>query len=80
MFSAELGRLLIQVITSWQVLAVTAAVILYMALVSYVANPNRRTSRHPIAALKPKAAPAATRAAEKELVTDDENLGLEEEG
>lgn len=60
-----------------------AAVIVYIALVSYVANPNHRPSRRPIAALKskkPKAAPAATRAAEKELATDDDDLGLEEEG
>jgi hypothetical protein len=82
MFTAELGNILIQVITSWQVLAVTAAVILYIALVLYVANlyhPPRRRLTLP-KPKKPKSAPAATRAAEKEIITDDDDLGLEEEG
>lgn len=45
MFSAEIRQLLIQVISSWQVLAVTVVLVLYVFLVNYVArlyhNPRR---------------------------------------
>jgi hypothetical protein len=42
MFSIDLKELLSQVITSWQVLAVTGAVVLYMCLVNYVARTYHR--------------------------------------
>jgi len=42
MFSKELSELLIQVIKSWQVIAVTVALVLYMYLVSYAARRYHR--------------------------------------
>jgi len=42
MFSTELKELLLQVITSWQVLAITAAMVLYIWLVNYVARTYHR--------------------------------------
>jgi len=42
MFSKELTELLIQVVQSWQVIAVTIALVLFLYLVSYVARSYRR--------------------------------------
>jgi hypothetical protein len=42
MFSKELSELLSQVITSWQVIAVTVALVLYIYLVNYAARRYRR--------------------------------------
>ena len=43
MFSSEVRSLLVQVITSWQVLAVTVVLVIYIFLVNYVAKiQNRR--------------------------------------
>jgi len=47
MFSGEIRRMLIQVITSWQVIAVTVVLVIYISVVNYVAriyNPNPRGS------------------------------------
>jgi flagellar biosynthesis/type III secretory pathway M-ring protein FliF/YscJ len=84
MFSKELRDMLLQVITSWQVLAVTVAVILYFFLVSYVGRSYRRP-RHASAKLIPKARHAGEAAVvaedevEEEQSSEDEDLGLEEE-
>jgi hypothetical protein len=42
MFSAELRTLILEVIKSWQVIAMTLALILYMYLVTYVARTYHR--------------------------------------
>ncbi|MDR0654890.1 MAG: hypothetical protein LBG22_01120 [Treponema sp.] len=81
MFSKELRDMLLQVITSWQVLAVTVVVILYFFLVSYVGR-NYRRPRHAAAKLIPKASHAGEAAVvgdEEEQTSQDEDLGLEEE-
>jgi flagellar biosynthesis/type III secretory pathway M-ring protein FliF/YscJ len=79
MFSKELKDMLLQVVTSWQVLAVTVAVILYFFLVSYVGR-NYRRPRHVSAKLIPKASHAGEAAEDEEEQTSvDEDLGLEEE-
>ncbi|MDR2607899.1 MAG: hypothetical protein LBC57_05855 [Treponema sp.] len=73
--------MLLQVITSWQVLAVTIAVILYFFLVSYVGR-NYRRPRHASAKLIPKAGRAeevVVAGDEEEQTSEDEDLGLEEE-
>jgi hypothetical protein len=44
MFQGELAELLIQVIKSWQVIAVTVALVLYMSLVGYAARTYHRPS------------------------------------
>ena len=36
MFNAEIRKLLIQVITSWQVIAVTVVLVIYIFIVNYV--------------------------------------------
>ena len=73
MFSGDIRSLLIQVITSWQVLAVTIVLILYIFLVGYVANTNNRTRGRRASAPRKKAAKPAGPA-----VAPTEDLGLEE--
>jgi len=70
MFSTELKDLLPQVISSWQVLVITAAMILYTWLVSYVARAYHRPhlSKSKPKRKKVKAAPAD---AEHKEASDD---------
>ncbi|MDR2184391.1 MAG: hypothetical protein LBO80_01800 [Treponema sp.] len=74
--SKELFDLLIQVIKSWQVLAVTGALLLYIFLVSYVARLHHRPRESFKKAKKIKAAPEAEAAPEE---ASDDELDLEEE-
>jgi hypothetical protein len=68
MLSIELTDLLLQVISSWQVLVITGALVVYMYLVAYVA----RTYHRPRASrMKPKRAKKAKAAV---ITTDDESL------
>jgi hypothetical protein len=81
MFSKEVFHLLVQVIKSWQVIAVTIAIVLYMSLVSYVARAYHR----PRAVSKSKTKKNKAEAAGPEEVTasgssTNEALGLEEAG
>jgi hypothetical protein len=52
MFSKELTELLFQVIKSWQVIAVSVALILYMSLVSYVSRAHHKPAS--VSKTKPK--------------------------
>jgi hypothetical protein len=45
MFSAEIKKLLVEVITSWQVIAVTVVLVIYVFLVNYVARIYHRRPR-----------------------------------
>ena len=45
MFSSEVRGLLFQVITSWQVIAMTVVLVMYMFLVNYVARTYHRPKR-----------------------------------
>ena len=78
MFSKELISLIVRVLTSWQVLAVTLAVVVYVAIVSNVARlyrsarPKSPRVKRPRRAKKEKNSEAAV-----EDTTTDE-LGLEE--
>ena len=82
MFSKEIMRLLIQVITSWQVIAVTAALVIYIYIVSSVArNRYRPRIARKVKVKKTKAAPVA--AGPEEVVSSsgsdvNDELGLEE--
>ena len=82
MFSKELTELLIQVIKSWQVIAVTVALVLYISLVKYVGRTHHRPSF--VSKSKPqkskKKAAAAAKSANKESPpkTADDELGLTE--
>ena len=52
MFSDELRSLLFQVIKSWQVIAVSIVLILYMSLVSYAARAHHKPAS--VSKTKPK--------------------------
>jgi hypothetical protein len=79
MFSKEIINLLLQVIKSWQVIAVTVAVVLYMSLVSYVASGHHRPHA---SKSKPKKKKAEAAAGPEEVTgsgsNTNEELGLEE--
>ena len=83
MFSNDFFELLKQLLKSWQVIAVTVALVLYMYIVSFVARSYHRprVSKR-IAFKKPKKAePVSSEGPEEtesEHDTNDE-LGLEEE-
>ena len=69
---------LFEVITSWQIIAVTVALILYFSLVFYVArahHPRRSNFSFKSMPKKEKAKKAAEEIPES---GDDEDLGLEE--
>jgi hypothetical protein len=75
--------LLVKVISSWQVIAVTVVVFLYFYLVSYVARLYHRSSFSSVFSSKPKpkkhkSAPVEPEA-ETEVESSDDELGLEEE-
>jgi hypothetical protein len=78
MFSGELMSLLKQVISSWQVIAVSAALVLYLFLVSYVARTYKRPSGSSFARRARKDLPSPV--GEPDLETSDsDDLGLVEE-
>jgi Tfp pilus assembly protein PilO len=76
MFNAEIRNLLIQVITSWQVIAVTIVIILYFFLVSYVAKVYHRRPRKAKTSLSKKKEAKS----EEPVLDESDELGLEEQG
>lgn len=79
----ELKELIIQVLTTWQVIAMTVVLILYYFLVSYAARTYRRprlTAPPAIKALKERKErkPRAPKG-EPDVETGDDDLGLEKE-
>jgi hypothetical protein len=80
-FSKEIMALLGQVITSWQVIVVTIAIVIYISIVSSVARSRRRLHLAP-KKIKPKKKKAASAVEGPEEVTTGSNsndeLGLEE--
>ncbi|MDR0316542.1 MAG: hypothetical protein LBH97_06550 [Treponema sp.] len=74
----ELVGLLAQVITSWQVIAVTIAVAIYISLVSRVTS--RRYRPRLSLKIKPRQKKSTPTAAGTDVVIEDSNsdLGLEE--
>ena len=79
----ELLRIFLRVMSSWQVIAVTVAIVLYISLITYVARLRRRAQVGPVGfkskKKKPvKQAPAASPDDELGLEdTTNEELGLE---
>ena len=77
MFSEELTNLLFQVIKSWQVIAVTIALIFSMSLVSYAARAHHKPAS--VSKTKPKkqkkakaaAKPDSNTPAEPEITSQD---------
>jgi hypothetical protein len=79
MFSGELIGLLKQVISSWQVIAVSVALVLYLFLVSYVVRGSKRP-RGPGRSSAKKAKKSALPVGEPDVETSDsDDLGLVEE-
>ena len=81
MFSREVRELLFQVITSWQVIAITVVLVMYMFLVNYVSRSYNRPRR--VSRSRPRKTKAAQRLKSgPNEVTDSTNsneaLGLEE--
>jgi hypothetical protein len=78
MFKPEIIRLFAGVITSWQVIAVTIALVLYFMLVSYVSRSYHRTGAFSLATKKKKQKPV--KIPETEINEEEgDDLGLEEE-
>jgi hypothetical protein len=78
MFSSEIRRMLIQVITSWQVIAATVVVVIYIFIVSHVARIYNRKSRNSNTALIPKDKKKKEKSgASAPPVTDELGLGEE---
>jgi hypothetical protein len=77
----EITDMLIQVITTWQVIAVTVVVILYFFLVSYVAKLYRRARSPGVSRTKRRKAASAPVAVELKdtAPAPAENEGFEEE-
>ncbi|MDR1308083.1 MAG: hypothetical protein LBK74_10985 [Treponema sp.] len=84
MFSKEMFRFLIQVITSWQIIVAALVLIIYFTLVSYVA----RLYHEPHSSFSFDSKPRKTKKAKKEKPSseiteaiegsDSDDLGLEE--
>jgi hypothetical protein len=76
MFNDEVRKLLIGVISSWQVLAVTIVLIIYFTLFNYVSKDHVRRPRSkalkPRKKEKPAAAPATQDSDELDLEEDSE--------
>jgi len=69
MFSQEFTELLIQVIQSWQVIAVTIALVLFINLVGYVARSYRRPRS--VSKSKPKKVKPAPPKEDSEIITTE---------
>jgi len=77
MSGAELRTLLVQVITSWQVIAVTIVIVFFVFLINSAARVREDfpSSSGPKIKKNRKAAAAVT----PEVSTDEDGLGLEED-
>jgi len=72
MFSSEIRNLLVQVITSWQVIAVTVVLVIYIFIINYAAKIRQRSSSGWQA--MPKSKPEKN---EVPAPSDNDDLGLE---
>jgi flagellar biosynthesis/type III secretory pathway M-ring protein FliF/YscJ len=78
MFKPEMLKLLAGVISSWQVIAVTIALVFYFMLVFYVARPHHRSGAFSLVPKKKKQKPE--KVPETEISEEEsDDLGLEEE-
>jgi len=72
MFSKELTELLVQVITSWQVIAITIALIFFIYLVNYAARTYHRPAS--VSKSKPKKVKPPPAPKEEKKEEDEETL------
>jgi len=77
MFSGNIMNLIYYVITSWQVIAVTVAIVLYIFLINYVTRPYRRPRF--VSKSKPQKAKAVKREEKPEINNTDEDPETEED-
>jgi len=77
MFSGEVRRMLLQVITSWQVIAVTIVLVIYLFIVNYVARLNKRSSRGSLTSKNKKKEKKAKGSAAPTPAAGDLDLGEE---
>ena len=83
MFSGEMMKLLFSLLKTWQVIAVTVAIVLYIFLINYVARTYHRprfVSKSKPKKAKPPAAEKPGKADKKKTSEKESNeeLGLEE--
>lgn len=78
MFSGEVRRLLFQVITSWQVLAVTVVLIVYVFIVNYVARVYHHRPRDSFMPKTTGGDTTDTDLPEAPAPSESDDLGLEE--
>ena len=79
MFSNEVKNLLVQVVSSWQVLAVTVVLVIYISLVNYVARLyNRRSRPSAVPKMKKIKPKKAKEPDDQDVVVTDEMGGAEE--
>jgi len=79
MFTEEVRMMLIQVISSWQVLAATVVLVLYVFLVNYVARIYRRSGNIP-KLLLPRMKSRSSRSHASQIApSESDELGLEEQ-
>jgi len=74
MFTDELKNMLIQVITSWQVIAVTLAILIYIAIVNRVSRSHYKRRPPPM----PRPVKSKKEESPKQEEIDDSELGLGE--
>ncbi|MDR2767253.1 MAG: hypothetical protein LBB82_02880 [Treponema sp.] len=80
MFTKEIFRFLLKVVSSWQVIAVTIVLILYFSLVSYVAKLYHPRPEFSFDSKAPRAKKQKNEAPPEELdAGGGDDLGLEEE-
>jgi hypothetical protein len=75
LFSKELIDLIVRVVTSWQVIAVTLGIVGYIAIVSNVARLYRRIRPKPPGGKKPRRERRKKAVAEEEGGMDELGLG-----
>ena len=77
MFSNEVKKMLLEVITSWQVITVTVVLIIYIFIVNSVARLYRRSRPREIPPI-PKEKPEGSTGPSAPAPSADDDLGLEE--
>ncbi|MDR3170294.1 MAG: hypothetical protein LBU17_01555 [Treponema sp.] len=78
LFSYEFTNLLVQILSSWEVIAVTLVLVVYYSLVSYVVRGHRRPSAPVVPKTpRPKRIPKEKKAPPKPA-DEDEDLEMQE--
>jgi hypothetical protein len=78
-FSGSFFELALQVIRSWQVIAVTVAIVIYIFLINYVASVYHKRRPRPPKPNKVDVMAETASEGEEITVSDNDELGLEEE-